>query len=146
MPRRTATTRVTFDRQFPARILVMAAPKIAVAAELIAEKQRRDIPVSDDGSYGRPAGYARDSIKVWPGVDALGPHLNVGADATTPDGVSYPAILDAGSRPHLIEAHTKHGLYNAKTGQHFGMSVHHPGTKPTYWCRGSIYAIAGKIL
>jgi len=144
MPRK-ADVRVAFDRQFPARVVVVAAPKVAVAAQIVAAEQRRTIPVSKDGSYGRPAGYARDRINVFPGADALGPYLDVGSDATTPDGVSYPAILDAGSRRHTIESHGDYPLRN-KQGVVFGKSVDHPGTKPTYWCRHSIMALSGVIL
>lgn len=140
------TTHVRFNRQFPALVLTVAEPKVAVAADIVADEQRRLIPVSEHGSYGRPPGYAREHIDVWKGRDAAGPYYDVGSDATTPDGVSYPAILDAGSRPHVITAHTKHGLYNARTGQHFGMVVNHPGTQPTYWCRRSILALAGREL
>jgi hypothetical protein len=145
MVRRT-TVHVVFDRQYPAAVLTIAAPKVRRGAEMIADIQRRTIPVSADGSYGRPAGYARDNIDVWAGVDTVGPYLDVGTDATTPDGTSYPAILDAGSRPHLIESHGDYPLRNRRTGQVFGRTVLHPGTKPTYWCRRSILAIAGRTL
>ena len=145
MPRK-ADVRVVFDRQLPARIAVVAAPKVAVAAQIVAAEQRRAIPVSRDGSHGRPAGYARDRIGIHSGADALGAYLDVGSDATTPDGTSYPAILDAGSRRHTITAHGDYPLRNRKTGQIFGHSVDHPGTKPTYWCRNSIFALAGRIL
>lgn len=143
---RRADVRVRFDRQFPARVVEVAAPKVAVAADIIADAQRRDIPVSDDGSYGRPPGYARDRIAVKRGRDGSGPYFDVGSDATTPDGTAYPAILDAGSRPHVIESNGDYPLRNAKTGQVFGHSVRHPGTRPTFWCRNSIMAIAGRTL
>lgn len=140
------TVRVVDNPQFPALVLYVAAPAIRRAADLIADEQRRTIPVSDDGSYGRPAGWARDRIDVRPGRDGEGPYLDVGSDATTPDGVSYPAILDVGSRPHTIESHGDYPLRNAHTGQVFGPVVHHPGTKPTHWCRNSIMVIAGRTL
>lgn len=146
MARRGVDARIVFDRQFPAKVLVVAAPKVAVAAEIVAAAQREAIPVSKDGSYGRPAGYARDQIGLFPGVDALGPYIDVGSPALTPDGVSYPAILDAGSRPHDIESHGDYPLRNRKTGQVFGRRVSHPGTQPTYWCRRSIFALAGRVL
>lgn len=138
--------RVVFDRQHPARIAEVAAPKVAVAARIIENRQRETIPVSNDGSYGRPAGYARDHIGTWRGRDSTGVYFDVGSDATTPDGTSYPAILDAGSRAHVIESHGNYPLRNPATGQVFGRVVNHPGTRPTYWCRNSIMAIAGRTL
>lgn len=145
MPGRS-DVRVRFERQYPAAIVVIVAPKVRRAAEIIADEQRRTIPISRDGSYGRPAGYARDRIDLFPGTDNSGPYIDVGSDATTPDGTSYPAILDAGSRPHLIASHGNYPLRNRRTGQVFGHVVQHPGTQPTYWCRRSILALAGKTL
>jgi hypothetical protein len=144
MARRTEV-KVTLAPGFPARVMVIAAPKLAIAAEIVAAEQRRLIPVSADGSNGRPAGYARDRIAVRPGADGGGPYYDVGSDATTPDGVSYPTILDAGSRPHTITAHGDYPLRD-RHGHIFGHSVNHPGTKPTYWCRRSILALAGRVL
>lgn len=141
-----AHARVVFNRQAPALVALAAAPKVAKAARLVADEQRRTIPISDDGSYGRPAGYARDSIDTFRGRDAAGTFWDVGATATTPDGVSYPAILDAGSRPHVIESHGDYPLRNRQTGQVFGRRVNHPGTKPTYWCRRSVMVLAGRRL
>lgn len=143
---RKAHVRVVFDRQLPARVATIAAPKVSRAAAIVADAQRRDIPVSSDGSYGRPAGYARDSIGTFRGRDSIGFYIDVGATATTPDGVSYPAILDAGSKPHVITSHGDYPLRNPNTGQVFGHSVNHPGTRPTYWCRNSIFALAGRRL
>jgi hypothetical protein len=141
-----AKVRVVPNRGFPAAILLVAAPKVAVAAALVAAEQRRTIPVSKDGSYGREPGYAKSRIAVRPGADARGPYFDVGSDAVTPDGVSYPAILDVGSRRHTITSHGDYPLRNKRTGQIFGKSVSHPGTKPTNWCRGSIYVLAGRVL
>lgn len=146
MARGRTTTRTVFTPGYPAVVMTIAGPKVVRAAEMIADAQRRNIPVSDDGSYGRPPGYARDRIGLFFGKDPRSPYIDVGTDATTPDGVSYPAILDAGSRPHIIESHGDYPLRNRKTGQVFGPVVHHPGTRPTYWCRSSILAIAGRTL
>jgi hypothetical protein len=141
-----APVRVTFDRYWKTTVATIAAPKIALAAEIVAAAQREAIPVSKDGSYGRPAGYARDRIHITGGADGLGPYFDIGSDATTPDGTSYPAILDTGSRPHVITSHGNYPLRNRQTGQIFGKSVNHPGTSPTFWCRGSLKALAGRVL
>jgi hypothetical protein len=141
------STRVVFNRQAPALLAVVAAPKVAKAAEIIADAQRRAIPVSHDGSYGRPPGYARDSIGVFPRRRPPRCPLRRRRDRDHPRrGESYPAILDAGSRPHVITSHGNYPLRNRHTGQIFGKVVHHPGTRPTYWCRNSIHALAGRTL
>jgi hypothetical protein len=139
-------TTVIFNPGFPLLVMELAEPKIEAAAAIVAEAQREAIPVSKDGSYGRPPGYARDRIDVRRGGGPDGPYWDVGSDATTPDGVSYPLILDAGSRAHEITSLGDYPLRNKFTGQVFGRTVHHPGTKPTYWCRRSIYALAGRVL
>lgn len=143
---RRVHVRVVFDRQLPARVATIAAPKVRRAAEIVADRQRELIPVSNDGSNGRRPGYARDHISTWVGFSRGGTYYDVGSDATTPDGVSYPAIMDAGSRPHTIESHGDYPLRNPHTGQVFGPAVRHPGTKATYWCRNSIFALAGRRL
>lgn len=144
MPR-GVDVKVTFDQAFAGMVMVLGTPALTAAGEIVAEAQRKAIPVSNDGSYGREPGYARDRISVQVGVDALGPYLDVGSDATTPDGVSYPLILDVGSKPHDISSHGDYPLRD-KHGHIFGRTVHHPGTRPTYWCRNSILALAGRTL
>jgi hypothetical protein len=143
---RSGSVSVRFNNAAPALLARVAAPAVAKAAEIVADEQRRLIPVSKDGSYGRPPGYARDHIGVWATEGPGGTYYDVGSDATTPDGVSYPAILDTGSKPHIIESHGNYPLRNRATGQAFGKVVHHPGTQPTYWCRLSIYALVGREL
>lgn len=145
MARRGADVKVEFVQRWETAVATAAAPRIAVAAEIVAEAQRAAIPVSRDGSYGRPAGYAKSRIGVTGGYDALGFYFDVGSDATTPDGTSYPAILDLGSRPHVIESHGEYPL-RSKDGRVFGRRVSHPGTQATYWCRGSLAALAGRVL
>lgn len=139
-----ADVRVVFTPGWETTVATAAAPKVAALAELVADAQRRAIPVSTDGSYGRSPGYARDRITVWEDHDELGRVWAVGTDATTPDGVPYPLILDVGSVAHVIESHGDYPLRNRRTGQVFGKRVMHPGTQPTYWCRGSLQAVVGK--
>jgi hypothetical protein len=141
-----SNVRLTFSRTWVQQVTGIADPKVRRGAEEIAEAQRRAIPVSADGSHGRPAGYAKSRIAVRVAADANGRYYDIGSDATTPDGFPYPVVLDVGSRPHLIESHGDYPLRNARTGQVFGKVVQHPGTRPTYWCRGSMSALAGKTL
>lgn len=136
--------RVDFDADWRAKAERLGEPALDAAASDVAYAQRRRIPVSRDGSYGRRPGYARSRIKVTRGSDPLGPYRDVGSDATTPDGTSYPAILDLGSAPHVIESTGPWPLRNRATGQVFGRRVLHPGTRPTMWCRGSLEDIRGR--
>jgi hypothetical protein len=126
---------------------LLAAPKVTKAAQLVAAAQRERIPVSKDGSYGRPPGYARSRIAARPTVSLRGGlAYDVGSDATTPEGFPYPMVLDVGQRPHIIESHGDYPLRNPRTGQVFGRRVHHPGAQPTNWCRGSMFVLRGMRL
>jgi hypothetical protein len=140
-----ANVRIQFSSNWVKAVTGIADPKIRAGAQLVVEAQRQAIPVSQDGSHGRPAGYARSRIGVRVGFGPQGRHYEIGSDATTPDGFPYPAVLDAGSRPHVIESHGDYPL-RSKSGQVFGKRVNYPGTQPTYWCRGSLAVLAGRRL
>lgn len=147
MPRPQASVRVQTSNRAGSILALLAAPKVAKAAALVVAAQRARIPVSNDGSYGRPPGYARDRIAARPTVSLRGGlAFDIGSDATTPGGFPYPIVLDRGSRPHTITAHGDYPLRNRATGQVFGRTVHHPGTKPTYWCTGSTDVLRGIVL
>lgn len=122
----------------------LAAGQLDQAAAVVAGGQKRRIPVSADGSNGRPAGYARDSIHVERGRDAEGPYRDVGSDAETPDGFPYPLALELGTAPHAIDSHGDYPLRNARTGQVFGRHVDHPGTRPYPWCRAALADLVGR--
>lgn len=121
-------------------------PALLSAGEVVAEGQRRRIPVSRDGSHGRPAGYAKSKIHIEPGADAIGPFVDVGTfdDALSPDGTNYPVILELGSPAHEIRSKGDYPLRNKKTGQVFGKVVQHPGTQPYPWCRAALADIVGR--
>lgn len=138
--------RVEWDADWERSVARMAVSVMDMAADIVENEQRRRIPVSRDGSYGRPPGYARNRIRTDRGTDAQGRHWDIGSTATTPDGTSYPAILDLGSRPHVIESRGPWPLRNRRTGQVFGRRVHHPGTRATHWCRGSLEILRGRRL
>jgi hypothetical protein len=42
---------------------------------------------------------------------------------------AYAPYVELGTAPHIIEAKNARVLANAKTGQIFGRTVHHPGTR-----------------
>lgn len=142
-----ATVRVQANPRANALLSALAAPKVTKAALAVAAYQRQRIPVSRDGSYGRPPGYAKSRIAARPTVSLRGGlAFNVGSDATTPDGYPYPVGLDRGTPPHIIRSKGNYPLRNPKTGQVFGKEVRHPGTAPTYWCTGSLAVLAGMRL
>lgn len=135
--------RVEFAATWEAEVLALGDPALDAAAVIVAAGQKRRIPVSQDGSNGRLAGYARDRIHVERGRDALGPYRDVGSDATTPDGYPYPLGLELGTRPHRIVSHGNYPLRD-KHGHIFGRSVDHPGNPPFPWCRAALGDIAGR--
>lgn len=135
----------TLDPHWESTVERLTLPAMEAGAQVVAAGQRRRIPVSREGSYGRAPGYARDRIQVQRGADPLGPYWDVGSDATTPTGVSYPLILELGSRPHTIRSHGDYPLRD-RHGRIFGREVHHPGTRPYPWCRAALADMAGKRL
>lgn len=149
-----ADVRVDMERAYERELMREAAPAMDSAADIVAEGQRRRIPVSRDGSHGRPAGFARSQIHVARGTDADGPFWDVGTGdrALTPDGTNYPLILELGSRAHEIRAgeplpgKKPYPLRNRKTGQVFGRVVQHPGTMPYPWLRAALADLAGRTL
>lgn len=140
------SVRVRSDKRAGAILATLAAPKILKGARMVAAAQRAAIPVSRDGSYGRPAGYARSRISIRPTLTREGLSWDVGTDATTPDGYPYPLGLDRGTRAHTITSSGPWPLRNPRTGQVFGREVRHPGTKPTYWCTNSTLVLRGQRL
>lgn len=140
--------RVRLDRAFREKTQELAMPALLAAAEIVEQGQQRRIPVSRDGSHGRPAGYAKSKIHIERGRDLLSPFYDIGtgSDALTPDGTNYPLILELGSVPHEIRSKGEYPLRNRKTGQVFGRVVQHPGTKAYPWLRAALADIAGRTL
>lgn len=147
MPRPPASVRVVLAPDAMRQAANLAAPAMEAGAQIVAEGQRRRIPVSRDGSHGRPPGYARSKIHVEHGTDAQGPYWDVGTgdQALSPDGANYPLILELGSRPHEIRSHGDYPLRD-RHGRVFGKVVHHPGTRPYPWLRAALADIAGRVL
>lgn len=110
---------------------------LAVKGERVAAEQKRLAPVSPDGSHGRPPGYMRDHIYSELGRDAVGLHVDIGTDATTPDGHPYPLDVEFPTRPHTITSKGDYPLRD-KHGNVFGKSVEHPGTKAQPFLRPSL--------
>lgn len=82
----------------------------------------------------RPSGYLRNSIHA----DRRGPlEIVVGPDA------SYGRYVNDGTRPHIIRSHGPWPLRNRATGQVFGQTVHHPGTRPFYFVQRAARDLGG---
>jgi hypothetical protein len=135
---------IKLDPAWETGMLAMIEPALDQAAVIVAAGQKRRIPVSADGSNGRPAGYARDRIHVERGRDEFGPYRDVGSDAETPDGYPYPLGLELGTAPHVIESHGDYPLRD-KHGNVFGRVVDHPGTPPYPWCRAALADLVGRV-
>jgi hypothetical protein len=138
------SVRYVVEPRFEVGLLAIGEPFLEAAAVIVAAGQKRRIPVSEDGSNGRPAGYARDRIHVERGADLLGPYRDVGSDAMTPDGYNYPLGLELGTRRHTITSHGNYPLRD-KHGHIFGRSVDHPGNPPMPWCRPALADLAGRV-
>lgn len=111
---------------------------LRLKGQRVAAEMRRRAPVSPDGSHGRQPGYMRSKIRDEMGRDELGLHVDIGTDATTPDGHPYPLDVELGARPHVIASHGDYPLRNRHTGQVFGKVVHHPGNDPQPFIRPSL--------
>lgn len=133
------------DRDWETTVTELSSPAMERGAQIVADGQRRRIPVSTEGSYGRAPGYARSRIHVERGRDERGRWWDIGSDAKTPDGTDYPLILELGSRPHVITSHGDYPLRD-RHGRVFGRSVRHPGTRPYPWCRAALQDLAGRVL
>lgn len=145
MARLPASVTVKFSSTWRQQLFRIADPRMAAAAHRIAQYQRDHIPVGHDVSHGRPPGFAQSRIAVRVRVGRFGGReYEIGSDATTPEGFPYPVVLDVGSRPHVIESHGNYPLRDAE-GHVLGKRVEHPGTQPTFWCRGSLSVLHGVI-
>ena len=60
--------------------------------------------------------------------------------------VPYASAIEYGTQPHLIVAKNKKVLANKRTGQFFGKTVHHPGTRPYPMLRPAITHQVPKFL
>lgn len=136
--------RFVFEPRWEVGVLDLVEPQLEQAAIVVAAGQKRRIPVSQDGSNGRPPGYARDRIHVERGRDVEGPYRDIGSDAMTPDGYNYPLGLELGTRPHVIESHGDYPL-RSKDGRVFGKRVDHPGNPPFPWCRAALGDLVGRV-
>ena len=139
------TLRIDYPPDFRRRCEELAEPALKPAGEMVLAAMHRFLPASEDGSHGREPGYARSRLGVLrAGRDEIGPFREVGTDAESPEGVNYPAILEYGQKPHVIESKGPWPLRNPQTGQVFGRKVMHPGAKPIPWARRSAAAINGR--
>lgn len=124
----------------------LTAVSLEKAGRIVLAAMKRTIPRSRDGSNGRPAGYAASRLRILErGRELNGQYVDVGTDATTPSGQSYPAILEHGTKPHLITSHGNYPLRD-RHGRVLGRVVHHPGTRPMPWARTALAVLSGARL
>ena len=83
----------------------------------------------------RPSGYLRSSIRRFR-------DLNSG-DILIGPTADYAIYVEEDTRPHLIESHGSWPLRNRATGQTFGRTVHHPGTRGAHFVRDSVEDVRG---
>jgi hypothetical protein len=114
------------------------------AGERVAQEQKRLAPVSPDGSHGRPSGYMRSRVGFELGRVERDLCVDIGTDATTPDGHSYPVDVELGTRAHVIESKGDYPLRD-KHGNVYGRKVNHPGTAAQPFLRPSLDVLRGEI-
>ncbi len=114
------------------------------AGERVAQEQKRLAATSPDGSHGRPSGYMRSRVGFELNRIDRDLCVDVGTDATTPDGHSYPLDVELGTRPHVIESKGDYPLRDDK-GHVFGRRVQHPGTTAQPFLRPSLDVLRGGI-
>ena len=85
-------------------------------------------------------GVLRAGWKVRQGRNGKGGFIEVS------NSVPYAANVEYGTKPHLIVAKNKKVLANRRTGQFFGKSVNHPGTRPYPMLRPAITHQVPKFL
>lgn len=137
--------RIDYAPDFQDQLWDIGEPFLAEAGDVVLDAMGRNIPRSTDGSYGRPAGYAASRLSTLRAGRDPAPYRDVGTDAATPDGDSYPAMLEHGTKPHIIESRGPWPLRDRRTGRVFGRRVMHPGTRPIPWARLSAEALRGRV-
>lgn len=117
---------------------LLSGPDGPVAKRLIRDAQtvtkgaKRRCPVSPAGSGDNRSGHLRSSIS-WDLVrDADGLYADVGTD------VDYGLYVEVGTKPHVIRSTGLWPLRNRRTGQVFGLVVHHPGTRAQPYLRPAL--------
>ncbi|WP_298036082.1 HK97 gp10 family phage protein [uncultured Campylobacter sp.] len=81
-------------------------------------------PVGPGNDEGYNGGNLKKDIKVF---DDRSNDLSIGVGNSAL--VSYAKFVYFGTRPHVIKPKKMKALANKKSGQIFGKSVNHPGTK-----------------
>lgn len=138
-----ADIRIEWAADWRQQLLDLGEPGLDRAAHSVLAQMKERIPVSPDGSHGRPAGFAKSKLHVLGIRDEIGLAKDVGTDATSPEGYSYPVGLENGVKPHVIRSHGPYPLRSAD-GRVFGREVQHPGNKPMPWARPALYSIRGR--
>jgi hypothetical protein len=138
--------RVVFDPDYRHNVRTLGELFLDPIGKVILAGERRRLPRSNDGSYGRPPGYANSRLRELERGRDPEPYSHLGTDAVTPEGDSYPAMLEHGTKAHVITPKEPgYPLRDPRTGRVFGYRVQHPGTKPIPWARRSAMDIHGRV-
>lgn len=88
----------------------------------------------------RPSGWLRSQIRWRYGHDDEGMYWDIEspARAASHGQGPYGLFMEVGTKPHPIVSHGRWPLRNRITGQVFGHSVFHPGTKPQPYLRPAL--------
>lgn len=101
-------------RRAPRETIPQLRNAISRSIELVQRNAMRKAPVNKQSGGGNLRQSIKTYIQPLKGI--------VAAEA------KYAAAVEKGTRPHIIRARGK-SLVNKRTGQFFGKTVHHPGTR-----------------
>lgn len=118
-----ATELAAAIRLAPRETLPQIKNAISRSIELVQNKAMRKAPVNKQSGGGN----LRQSIKTY--IYPL--KGRVVAEA------KYAAAVETGTKPHIIRARGR-VLANTRTGQFFGKTVHHPGTRAQPYMRPAV--------
>lgn len=110
-------------KRAPHEVIPQLKGAISRSVELVQRTAMRKAPVNKQSGGGN----LRQSIKTY--IDPL--RGRVAAEA------KYAAAVEMGTSPHIIRAHGK-TLANRRTGQFFGKTVQHPGTRAQPFMRPAV--------
>lgn len=116
----------------PAQVLNETSKAINKSILQIQNESMKEAPVNKSFGGGnlRQNIRARMMTRLTGIIEALAP---------------YSYWVHEGTAPHIIKAKNAKVLANVRTGQFFGKTVHHPGTKPNPFFTRAIKNSGGKI-
>lgn len=99
------------------------------------ERLGEEVATDARGNAPVDTGLLKSSVSA----DAFVPGSGFGGRIRIYARTPYAAMVELGTRPHIIRALNARVLANARTGQVFGPLVHHPGTKANPFLRAALF-------